>query len=1077
MKQNRYMANGFMIQLINLKLVTSVFVGLFCFDLTASLLYGAKQEQNDLTIRQRALKQFDADEDGRLNAVERETLRKAGSPFAVKRPRFIRNRRRHEQRIKKYDKDGDGELSQEEEKAARQALENVWSRLVGEYKAFVDDRPIAENLQKMQQDAKRGKIKDFPEELYDWIRGSINRARGNKQTKRTRKNEKPPSNHLLARFDIDRNGRLDPTELKEARITVADQSNNDLSQVSQPKSQPESSPIVELQSTGRSRLRITEFMTDNETGLVDEEGELVDWIEIHNHSRQKQSLENWSLTDSKKDSRRWVFPDIRLGAGEYLIVFASGKDRRRTDRPLHTNFQLKKGGEYLSLTSPDGEKSEIIKTKYPKQKTNVSFGFPLTAGGSEGESLDFLAFPTPGRRNAATLVGALSTIELSQPHGLFKMPFMLKVSTVDSDVTIRYTMDGSRPNESSPVLDQSLEIEQTTIIRARGYKPGYSPTPIVTRSYIFPADRINDSADGLPPADYPYEWGEGKSNYGMDVDIINNPKYRKKLLDALWAIPSYSIAIEPENLFSDESGIYAHAGWHGRKAERNCSLELLPTDDGQERGFQINAGVRMRGGFSRQPKVPKHGFRFFFRRRYGPAQLEYDLFGGNAAKEFSHVDLRCSQNYAWHHGFSSKALYMRDQLNRDLQFAMGHPSPRGNFRHLYINGHYWGLYNTCERPKAFFGESYIGGKKEDFDVVKIMGGYSEDEDQDRRYQVFATDGNMKLWTRLDKLSQHDLSDFNNYCQMIGVKPDGSRDPESNRLLDPVNLIDYMLVIFYGGNLDAPISWFGNNRGGNNWHGLMNGTQNKGFRFIIWDSEHTLLDIQEDRLGPFPLGDTADRSNPHWLYQRLLENEEFRVLLADRISKYFFHGGALTPKRLTELFDRRIAEIEPALFAEAARWGNPRKTYEAVLTDSEWRVEPHNSGVAKHQAWFAEVDRTRNQYIPRRTQVVINQLFGRGLYPDLPEIAVRWPEGGNRELELMADGFEIYYTTTGQDPRMFGGDVHSAAHLYEEPLTIVDGGRVLCRILEDGEWGPLREIRPNESNTESQRTWRSGGSGL
>ena len=56
----------------------------------------------------------------------------------------------------------------------------------------------------------------------------------------------------------------------------------------------------------------------------------------------------------------------------------------------------------------------------------------------------------------------------------------------------------------------------------------------------------------------------------------------------------------------------------------------------------------------------------------------------------------------------------------------------------------------------------------------------------------------------------DLSDLNAYCQMIGVKPDGSRDPNSRRLLDPVNLIDYMLVIFYGGNLDAPISWFGNN---------------------------------------------------------------------------------------------------------------------------------------------------------------------------------------------------------------------------------------------------------------------------
>ena len=68
----------------------------------------ANQEQNDLTIRQRALKQFDTDGDGRLSVVEREAIRKAGSPFAVKRPRYIRDHRRHEQRIKKYDKDGDG---------------------------------------------------------------------------------------------------------------------------------------------------------------------------------------------------------------------------------------------------------------------------------------------------------------------------------------------------------------------------------------------------------------------------------------------------------------------------------------------------------------------------------------------------------------------------------------------------------------------------------------------------------------------------------------------------------------------------------------------------------------------------------------------------------------------------------------------------------------------------------------------------------------------------------------------------------------------------------------------------------
>ena len=78
------------------------------------------------------------------------------------------------------------------------------------------------------------------------------------------------------------------------------------------------------------------------------------------------------------------------------------------------------------------------------------------------------------------------------------------------------------------------------------------------------------------------------------------------------------------------------------------------------------------------------------------------------------------------------------------------------------------------------------------------------------------------------------------------------------------------------------------------------------------------------------------------------------------------------------------------------------------------------------------------------------------------------------MELMAGGLRIYYTTTGQDPRMFGGGLHSDAYLYENPLTTVntDGGRVLCRIMENEEWGPLREIILNESDKENETTYPS-----
>ena len=50
---------------------------------------------------------------------------------------------------------------------------------------------------------------------------------------------------------------------------------------------------------------------------------------------------------------------------------------------------------------------------------------------------------------------------------------------------------------------------------------------------------------------------------------------------------------------------------------------------------------------------------------------------------------------------------------------MGQSTARGYFCHLYINGQYWGLFNTCERPEASFGGSYFTGRADDFDVIKI----------------------------------------------------------------------------------------------------------------------------------------------------------------------------------------------------------------------------------------------------------------------------------------------------------------------------------------------------------------------
>ena len=55
---------------------------------------------------------------------------------------------------------------------------------------------------------------------------------------------------------------------------------------------------------------------------------------------------------------------------------------------------------------------------------------------------------------------------------------------------------------------------------------------------------------------------------------------------------------------------------------------------------------------------------------------------------------------------------------------MGQPYTHGRYYHLYINGQYWGLYQTQERPEAGFAASYIGGEPEDYDVMKTVGAYT-----------------------------------------------------------------------------------------------------------------------------------------------------------------------------------------------------------------------------------------------------------------------------------------------------------------------------------------------------------------
>ncbi len=119
---------------------------------------------------------------------------------------------------------------------------------------------------------------------------------------------------------------------------------------------------------------ISEFMARNNTSITDEGGAREDWIEVYNAGDTTVNLLNWSLTDTAGNPTKWLFPATNLAPGSFLIVWASNNDRRTSGSPLHTNFRLADGGEYLALVRPDLSVATRFAPTFPPQAPNVSYG-------------------------------------------------------------------------------------------------------------------------------------------------------------------------------------------------------------------------------------------------------------------------------------------------------------------------------------------------------------------------------------------------------------------------------------------------------------------------------------------------------------------------------------------------------------------------------------------------------------------------------------------------------------------------------------------------------------------------------
>ena len=546
----------------------------------------------------------------------------------------------------------------------------------------------------------------------------------------------------------------------------------------------------------------------------------------------------------------------------------------------------------------------------------------------------------------------------SLPHGIYdSSSITIAISHDDPSADVYYTTDGSMPSHLSNRYTSPLSLSKTTILRAVLVRNNENVSPITTASYLFLSSFLSQPNN---PEGYPDKWGKytqrsgtAKADYEMDPEMTGDPALRDKIAQGLYTLPILSIVSDKDNFFSHEKnsetgGIYIYTGPPvgdntGNGWTRQASAELFGGP--QQHDFTTDCGVRLHGGHGRlAEKNPKHSFRLVFKKEYGPSKLEYPLFGDSA--EFDQLVLRCHFGNSWQHQDPARrprGQYTRDVWARRMQRKMGHTAVDALYVHLFLNGMYWGLYNIAERVDEQFGKSHFGGKKSEYDVVKI-------EEEGGRH-LEASEGTLAKWNRMIE-TVGKASDDTYYYMLQGKDAAGNDDETIEPLLHIESFIDYMIINQYAGNTDWDY---------HNWYAVAHREdKSKGFRFLCWDSEQ-IFESSSDNVVP----DNEGKNYPTGIFQALLKNDKFANRYLRRAQELLSDGGMLSERSVVQVWDSLYNVISLAVYDESARWGDYRRDVHAYTSKGElYTVDNH---------YMKERNRLLNNYFPYRSAKVLKDI--------------------------------------------------------------------------------------------------------
>ncbi len=134
-------------------------------------------------------------------------------------------------------------------------------------------------------------------------------------------------------------------------------------------------------------LVISEVMTANRSTLLNQAGQLCDWVELYNAGTEDISLAGLYLSNDPGDRMKYQLPDVTLAAGERTVILCSGSSAPSGE----ANFSLARGGCTVVVSGAIG--NVITQVEVPRLDEDRTWA--LLSNGTYAES----DVPSPGYEN------------------------------------------------------------------------------------------------------------------------------------------------------------------------------------------------------------------------------------------------------------------------------------------------------------------------------------------------------------------------------------------------------------------------------------------------------------------------------------------------------------------------------------------------------------------------------------------------------------------------------------------------------------------------------------------------------